>query len=300
VTTKTKPTQRLTAHPRAEPGAGRRLELYLATRSAEAPLGETRSVRQHGLHLDARRQIEQTIKSAALAELSAAFTVLEKKSARSPSARTRPAGHGSGTPVDPAPDSGQVCWNWSTRLKRGACPKRAPVRCCGSVRAACSTGANPTDRPKTAPAPRPCPTDALTRDEAAAVVSVICSPAHADQSCGELALSLENAPEQAVSVSAVTVSYITGFYAWYNNLHPLTSLGMLTTNQVHSGQAATILAARQTHQTMALTSRRDANHAPFAQEELIAQPLPDVSPCLVYSWAGSNALPLNSRHPLRN
>jgi len=36
-------------------------------------------------------------------------------------------------------------------------------------------------------------------------VSVIKSPAHADQSCRELALSLENAPQQAVSVSPVTI-----------------------------------------------------------------------------------------------
>ena len=60
-------------------------------------------------------------------------------------------------------------------------------------------------QPKVPAAPRPRPTNALTRDEAAAVVSVIRSPAHADQSCRELALSLENAPDQAVSVSPVTV-----------------------------------------------------------------------------------------------
>jgi len=60
-------------------------------------------------------------------------------------------------------------------------------------------------QPKAPAAPRPRPTNALTRDEAAAVVSVIRSPAHADQSCRELALSLENAPEQAVSVSPVTI-----------------------------------------------------------------------------------------------
>jgi len=321
-------------------------------------------------------------------------------------------------------------------------------------------------RAKAPPAPRPRPLNALTREEAAAVVSVIRSPAHADQSCRELALSLENAPEQAVSVSPVTVwryqvaldcngprgrqtsqrhgpapdtewvtgpnklwdwdmtylcsgepgvywylyslldhfsrkavawlvderlssdlaqtlwdqglvnearldvpraewpqslsdrgapmrsqstrryfkklgvaqlfsrprtpndnprieahfgtiksqpiypgyfvdvpaavSYFTGFYGWYNAVHPLTTLAMLTPNQVHSGQTATILAARQTHQTTALTSRRDASHAPFSLEELIAHPLPDVSQCPVYSWAGPNALPLNTRHPLRN
>jgi hypothetical protein len=59
MTTKTKPTQRLTAQ--------RKLELYLATRSAEAPVGEL--LRQYGLHLDDLRQIERTIESAALAAL---------------------------------------------------------------------------------------------------------------------------------------------------------------------------------------------------------------------------------------
>ena len=86
--------------------AQRKLELYLATRPAEAPLGEL--LRQYGVHLDDLRQIEQTVKraalaalkvqgrhgrlprvlqleqelgekTAALAELSVAYTLLEKK-----------------------------------------------------------------------------------------------------------------------------------------------------------------------------------------------------------------------------
>jgi transposase InsO family protein len=315
-------------------------------------------------------------------------------------------------------------------------------------------------------APRLRPVNALTRAEAAAVVSVIRSSAHADQSCRELALSLENAPEQAVSVSPVTVwryqvalncngprgrqtgqrhgpapdtdwvtgpnklwdwdvtvlrsgepdvfwylyslldhfsrkavawlidgrlsselaqrlwdhglvnegrldlphtewpqslsdrgapmrshstrhffkklgigqlfsrprtpndnprieahfgtiksqpvypgyfvdvpeavTYFTGFYAWYNDLHPLTTLGMLTPNQVHTGMAASLLAVRRSHQAEALASRRAAGHAPFTLEELIAQPLPDVSHCPIYSWAGPNSVPQNMRHLLRN
>ena len=334
-------------------------------------------------------------------------------------------------------------------------------------------------KPKAPAAPRRRPANALTRAEAAAVISVIKSPAHADQSCRELALSLENAPEQAVSVSPVTVwryqvaldcngprgrqtsqrhgpapdtdwvtgpnqlwdydvtvlrseerwvfwylyslldhfsrkavawlvqptfcseqiqtlwdlglvhegllevptdqwpkslsdrgaqtpalaperkrgasvrsqstrqyfkklgidqlfsrprtpndnpqieahfgtiksqpaypgyfndipaavTYFTGFYAWYNDVHPLTTVRMLTPSQVHTGQAPTLLAARQPHQTEALASRRDASHTPFTLEELIAQPLPDVSQCPVYSWAGPNPVPQNTRHPLRN
>ena len=49
--------------------AQRKLELYLATRPPEAPLGEL--VRQYGVHLDDLRQIEQTIERAALAALKA-------------------------------------------------------------------------------------------------------------------------------------------------------------------------------------------------------------------------------------
>ena len=82
------------------------------------------------------------------------------------------------------------------------------------------------------------------------------------------------------------VTYFTGFYAWYNNVHRLTTLDMLTPNQVHSGQTATILAERHARQSQALARRRDACHTPFALEELIAEPLPDVSRYPVYTWAG--------------
>jgi hypothetical protein len=113
--TKSKSTQRLTAQ--------RKLELYLATRAPDAPVGEI--LREYGLHLDDLREIEQTIESAALAalkvngrhgrlpsdvspervlqleqelgektralaELSVAFTVLEKKE-REESQRVSPA-----------------------------------------------------------------------------------------------------------------------------------------------------------------------------------------------------------------
>ena len=103
--------------------AQRKLELYLATRAPDAPVGEL--LRQSGVHLDDLRQIEQTIESAALAalkvqgrhgrlptdvtperilhleqeltektralaELSVAFTLLEKKD-REESQRASPA-----------------------------------------------------------------------------------------------------------------------------------------------------------------------------------------------------------------
>jgi len=115
VTSKSKPTPRLTAQ--------RKLELYLTTRAPDALVGEI--LREYGLHLDDLREIEQTIESAALAalkvrgrhgrqprdvspertlqleqelsektralaELSVAFTVLEKKE-REESQRVSPA-----------------------------------------------------------------------------------------------------------------------------------------------------------------------------------------------------------------
>ena len=96
------------------------------------------------------------------------------------------------------------------------------------------------------------------------------------------------------------VAYFTAFYTWYNNLHPLTTLGMLTPNQVHTGQSACLLATRQAHQAKALASRHSSSHAPFTLEELITDTLPDVSCCPIYSWAGPNSVPQNTRHHLRN
>ena len=49
--------------------AARKFELYLATRSPDASLGEI--LRQYGVHLDDLRAIEQTVESSALAGLKA-------------------------------------------------------------------------------------------------------------------------------------------------------------------------------------------------------------------------------------
>ena len=49
--------------------AARKLELYLATRAPEAPLGEI--LRQYGVHLDDLRTIERIVEAAALAGLKA-------------------------------------------------------------------------------------------------------------------------------------------------------------------------------------------------------------------------------------
>ena len=47
----------------------RKFKLYLATRSADAPLGEI--LRQYGVHLDDLRTIERVVESSALAGLKA-------------------------------------------------------------------------------------------------------------------------------------------------------------------------------------------------------------------------------------
>lgn len=47
--------------------AQRKLDLYRATRAADAPIGEL--LRQAGVHLDDLREIEQTVDSAALSAL---------------------------------------------------------------------------------------------------------------------------------------------------------------------------------------------------------------------------------------
>jgi len=49
--------------------ATRKFELYLVTRSKDAPLGEL--LRQYGVHLDDLRAIERTVESSALAGLKA-------------------------------------------------------------------------------------------------------------------------------------------------------------------------------------------------------------------------------------
>jgi len=117
--------------------AARKFELYLATRSPDAPLGEI--LRQYGVHLDDLRAIEQTVESAALAglkaqarhgrlptdlspervqqleqevaekthalaELSVSYTLLEKKSVRSHVPAPGPTHAGGGTPSDPGSD----------------------------------------------------------------------------------------------------------------------------------------------------------------------------------------------------
>ena len=103
--------------------------------------------------------------------------------------------------------------------------------------------------------------------------------------------------------------YFTDFYAWYNTVHLLTAISptstpgrrdhvhllttvdLLTPEQVHTGQRPALLATRAAQATQAQLARRTADRDPFTLEDLIAEPLPDVSHCPVYSWAGPKADP---------
>lgn len=90
---------------------------------------------------------------------------------------------------------------------------------------------------------------------------------------------------------AAAEAYFTAFYAWYNDVHLLTTLDLLTPQQIHTGQRPALLAARAAHATQSQQARRMARRDPFTLEALTAETLPDVSSCPVYSWAGPQADP---------
>ena len=86
--------------------------------------------------------------------------------------------------------------------------------------------------------------------------------------------------------------YFQEFYPWYNDVHPHTRLKMLTPSQVHSGQGPRLLAERAALKAATLAARRThAPTRPFTMEELIANPLPNVSDYPCYSWAGPKVTP---------
>jgi putative transposase len=95
-------------------------------------------------------------------------------------------------------------------------------------------------------------------------------------------------------------AYFASFYVWYNTVHLLTTVDLLTPQQIHMGQATTLLHARATNAALALQSRRGACRDPFTMEDLTTEPLPDVSSYPIYSWAGPSAVPQNMRQLLRN
>jgi len=81
--------------------------------------------------------------------------------------------------------------------------------------------------------------------------------------------------------------YFQEFYPWYNEVHPHTRLNMLTPSQVHSGQGPCLLAERAALKAATFSARRATTPArPFTMEDLIANPLPNVSDYPCYSWAG--------------
>ena len=86
--------------------------------------------------------------------------------------------------------------------------------------------------------------------------------------------------------------YFGQFYPWYNDVHPHTRLHMLTPSQMHTGQLAQVLADRAALKVATLAAREaDPSPRTFTLEELIAQPLPDVSGYPIYTWAGPKTVP---------
>jgi len=86
--------------------------------------------------------------------------------------------------------------------------------------------------------------------------------------------------------------YFDEFFAWYNVVHPHTRLGMLTPQQVHSGQKTAILAERAKLKAQAMAQRQQYNLAQRGKTNLPVEALIEVDlsnveswPC--YSWQGS-------------
>jgi putative transposase len=91
---------------------------------------------------------------------------------------------------------------------------------------------------------------------------------------------------------AAAENYFGQFYPWYNEVHPHTRLHMLTPSQMHTGQLARVLADRAALKVTTLAARQAAPRTnPFTVEELIVQPLPDVSHYPIYTWAGPKIVP---------
>jgi putative transposase len=99
------------------------------------------------------------------------------------------------------------------------------------------------------------------------------------------------------------VRYFSDFFPWYNNVHPHTRLGMLTPEQVHSGQGASILAQRAESKAQALARRRayyDAlrtGDADLRKEALIEIDLSSVDTWPCYSWQGPESPPAKLATP---
>jgi transposase InsO family protein len=87
------------------------------------------------------------------------------------------------------------------------------------------------------------------------------------------------------------VVYFGEFFPWYNTVHPLTRLGMLTPEQVHTGQKEAVLAQRAALKAQSLARRQTYNLAQRGQldvplESLIEVDLSNVESWPCYSWQG--------------
>ena len=101
------------------------------------------------------------------------------------------------------------------------------------------------------------------------------------------------------SDQAAAERYFAEFYAWYNDVHPHTRLHMLTPSQVHAGHGPELLAERARLKAATLATRRAAPASrQFAKEELLTNPLPDVSTYPNYSWTGPQIAPVKQATPL--
>lgn len=99
------------------------------------------------------------------------------------------------------------------------------------------------------------------------------------------------------------VRYFSDFFPWYNNVHPHTRLQMLTPEQVHSGQGASILARRAEIKAETLARRwayYDAlrtGDPELREEALIEIDLSGVDTWPCYSWQGPDLPPAKQATP---
>lgn len=99
------------------------------------------------------------------------------------------------------------------------------------------------------------------------------------------------------------VRYFSDFFPWYNNVHPHTRLEMLTPEQVHSGQGASILTQRAEIKAQTLARRRTYYDAlrtedpDLRKEVLIEIDLSDVHTWPCYSWQGPDSPPAKQATP---
>jgi putative transposase len=80
------------------------------------------------------------------------------------------------------------------------------------------------------------------------------------------------------------VVYFGEFFPWYNTVHPLTRLGMLTPEQVHTGQKAAVLAQRAALKAQSLARRQTYDLAQRGKLDVLLESLIEVDLSNVESW----------------